>query len=65
MMREGKKHGHENNGDEIDADEEDEKTNMRIVSFYMCSCFAIVTILIYSLVFAKKHDPSIYNQEDF
>lgn len=61
----GAKQKHENNGDEYDADEQDEKTNMRIVSFYMCSCFVIVAILVYSVMFAKRHDPSIYNEEDF
>lgn len=40
----GAKQKNENNGDEYDADEQDEKTNMRIVSFYMCSCFVIVAI---------------------
>jgi hypothetical protein len=48
-----------------DSDDEDEKTNMRIVSFYMLSCFLIVAIFIYSFIFAKKHDASILNEEDF
>ena len=47
-----------------DSDDEDEKTNMRIVFFYMLSCFLIVAIFIYSFIFAKKHDASILNEED-